>query len=78
MTTLYVVTRYITFIGALLRAFWEQAACRICLVPIEEVRPLRGDELCGHVEHELTKKLSKTLFVSFFQIYYLKIENMLP
>ena len=66
MTTLYIATRYVTFIGALLRTFWEQLACRICLVPIEEVRPLRADELCGHVEHELTKKLSKTFFVCWF------------
>lgn len=63
MTVLYIATRYITFVGALLRTFWEQVACRICLVPIEEVRPLRADELCGHVEHELTRKLLQTFLI---------------
>lgn len=63
MTTLYIITRYITFIGAVLRAFWEHVACRICLVPIEDVRPLKTDELCGHVEHDLTKNVGQAFLV---------------
>lgn len=63
MTVLYIITRYVTFCGALLRAFWEHVACRLCLVPVEDVRPLRADELCGHVEHDLTRSLKQAFLV---------------
>ena len=58
MTTVYVVTRLITFFGTFLRAFWEHLVCRICKIPAEDIRAFKYDELCGHVEHEVIKKTS--------------------
>ncbi len=65
MTNLYVVTRVLTFFGALMRAFWEHIACRICGVPIEDVRAFKVSELCGHVEHELIKNKKHCFWVCF-------------
>lgn len=56
MTNLYVVTRVFTGFGAVIRAFWEHIVCRLCGVPVEDVRPFKVSELCGHVEHALVKK----------------------
>lgn len=58
MTTVYVVTRVLTFFGTFLRAFWEHVVCRICKIPAEDIRAFKFDELCGHVEHELINKTS--------------------
>lgn len=55
MTNFYVVTRVLTFFGTVMRAFWEQVTCRLCSIPVEDVRAFKGSELCGHVEHELVK-----------------------
>ncbi len=63
MTNLYVVTRVLTFFGTVMRAFWEQVACRLCGIPVEDVRALKVSELCGHVEHELVKKKSHIFLV---------------
>ncbi len=56
MTNIYVATRILTFFGALMRTFWEQVACRVCGVPVEDVRAFKVSELCGHVEHELVRR----------------------
>ena len=53
MTKLYIITKYLTFPGALIRGMWEQTVCRICKVPVEDNRYLRKDEMISHVEHEL-------------------------
>ncbi len=58
MTTIYVVTRVLTFFGTYLRTFWEHVVCRICKIPAEDVRAFKYDELCGHVEHEIIRKTS--------------------
>ena len=63
MTNLYVATRVLTFFGTVMRAFWEQVVCRICAVPVEDVRAFKVSELCGHVEHELIKKKSHIFLV---------------
>lgn len=55
MTNFYVTTRVLTFFGTMLRAFWEQVVCRVCGIPVEDVRAFKVSELCGHVEHELVK-----------------------
>ncbi len=65
MINLYVVTRALTFFGTLMRTFWEQVACRICGIPVEDVRAFKVSELCGHVEHELIKKKSHIFCVCF-------------
>ncbi len=66
MTTLYVITRFITFFGSVLRAFWEHVACRICKIPVEDARAFKNDELCGHVEHELPENLREAFFLCWF------------
>ena len=38
MNILYVITRFITFPGALVRAMWEHLVCKICGVPVEDNR----------------------------------------
>lgn len=63
MIYLYVFTRALTIFGTVMRAFWEQVACRICGIPVEDVRAFKVSELCGHVEHELIKKKSHILSV---------------
>lgn len=63
MTNLYVVTRVLTFFGTVMRAFWEQVTCRLCGIPVEDVRAFKVSELCGHVEHELIKKKSHIFLV---------------
>lgn len=52
MTGLYVLIKYLTFPGALVRGFWEQVVCRCCKVPVEDNRYLRNDEMASHIEHE--------------------------
>ncbi len=66
MTNLYVATRVLTVFGAILRTFWEQVACRICGIPVEDVRVFKASEICGHVEHELVKNKKHLLFLCGF------------
>lgn len=56
MTKLYIITKYLTFPGALIRCMWEQIVCRICKVPVEDNRYLRNDEMISHIEHEFMPK----------------------
>lgn len=63
MTTLYVITRVLTFFGSVLRTFWEHVACRLCRIPVEDARVFKNNELCGHVEHELPENLKQSFLV---------------
>lgn len=65
MTTFYIITRFITFPGALIRGFWEQIVCRIHKSGVEDNRYLRNDEMCSHVEHELMKTPGSAFAVCF-------------
>lgn len=56
MTAIYVITKILTFPGALTKAFYEQIMCRIFKCPVEDNRYIRTDEMCGHVEHELIER----------------------
>ena len=38
MTGLYILIKYLTFPGALVRGMWEQIVCRMCKVPVEDNR----------------------------------------
>lgn len=58
MTTVYVITRILTYFGTLLRAFWEHIVCRICGIPAEDVAAFKNSELCGHTEHDIIRKKS--------------------
>lgn len=65
MNILYVITRFITFPGALVRAMWEHLVCKICGVPVEDNRTFRNDEMCSHIEHELLPHASGAFAVCF-------------
>lgn len=65
MTTLYIITRFLTFPGAMTRAFWEQVVCRIHKTAVEDNRYLRNDEMCSHVEHEFMPTASRAFAVCF-------------
>lgn len=56
MTKLYIASKYVAFIGAYLRGFWEHLTCRVLRLPIEAPGYLRIDEACGHVEHAMAQK----------------------
>ncbi len=56
MKLIYVLTKILTFPGALTKAFFEQIMCRIFKCPVEDNRYLRTDEMCGHVDHELIER----------------------
>lgn len=56
MRLIYVITKILTFPGALTKALFEQIMCRIFKCPVEDNRYLRTDEMCGHVDHELIER----------------------
>ncbi|MEE1504496.1 MAG: hypothetical protein UGF89_09670 [Acutalibacteraceae bacterium] len=63
MINLYVATRVLTVFGTIMRAFWEQVACRLCGIPVEDVRAFKVSELCGHIEHELIKNKKHSFII---------------
>ncbi len=63
MRIIYVIGKFITFPGAFLRAFWEHLTCLLLGIPVEHTGYLRADEMCGHIEHFLPKKMGAA-FVS--------------
>ena len=65
MNILYVITRFITFPGALVRAMWEHLVCKICGVPVEDNRTFRNNEMCSHIEHELMPHAQGAFAVCF-------------
>ena len=69
MTAIYILIKYLTFPGALVRGMWEQIVCRISKVPVEDNRYLRRDEMISHTEHEFMPKAQGAFalcFVPFF------------
>lgn len=69
MTALYILIKYLTFPGALVRGMWEQIVCRISKVPTEDNRYIRSDEMISHIEHELmptARGAFAICFVPFF------------
>lgn len=65
MTILYIITKYLTFPGALVRGFWEHLVCKMCSIPVEDNRLLRNDEVSSHVEHELAPTSRKAFALCF-------------
>lgn len=56
MGVIYYILRYLSFPGALFRAFTEQFTLRIYEIPTEYARYMQKNELCGHIEHLLAPK----------------------
>ena len=63
MTYIYVVTRFITYFGALLRTTWQHVVCRICKIAVEDTRVFKNDELCGHIEHEIIYRKKHAILI---------------
>jgi hypothetical protein len=70
MTGLYILIKYLTFPGALVRGMWEQIVCRICKVPVEDNRYLRRDEMIGHIEHEFMPKAQGAFAICFVPLFF--------
>ncbi|MBR2875569.1 MAG: hypothetical protein IKC01_00350 [Clostridia bacterium] len=66
MTYIYVATRIITYFGTELRTFWEHLVCRFFKIPVEDARAFKSSEMCGHIEHELTKSVEEAFVMCFF------------
>lgn len=65
MTMIYILTRFITFPGALTRGLFEQLVCRTHKTVVEDNRYLRNDENCSHIEHELMNTPGAAFAVCF-------------
>lgn len=55
MELIYKIVKYITFPGAVFKAFLEHLTCRLYEIPAEDIRSMQPNELCGHIEHELVR-----------------------
>lgn len=65
MTVLYVISKYLTVFGALIKGLWEHLACGILKIFVEDGRYLEPTEMCGHVEHELPDNRTKAFLICF-------------
>ncbi|MBQ8228870.1 MAG: hypothetical protein IJZ88_07650 [Clostridia bacterium] len=65
MKILYLISKYITLPGAVVKGLWEHITCGALKVLVEDGRYLQANELCGHVDHELTSSKAKTFLLSF-------------
>ena len=65
MTVIYVLSKILTFPGALTKALFEQIMCRIFKCPVEDNRYLRTDKMCGHIEHEAVNSPVKSYLFCF-------------
>jgi hypothetical protein len=65
VTVVYVISKYITVIGSVLKGFWEHLFCRIIGIPVQDARYLQTTELCGHVDHDFTKTKTSTFLICY-------------
>lgn len=65
MNIIYLISKYVTVVGTVLKGFWEHLFCRIIGIPVQDARYLQPNELCGHVEHDFTKKKGETFLVCY-------------
>ena len=70
MTALYILIKYLTFPGALVRGMWEQAVCRMSKVPVEDNRYLRRDEMISHIDHEFMPKAQGAFAICFVPFFF--------
>lgn len=63
MTSVYIITRVLSYFGTELRTLFEHIVCRICGIPAEDISPFKMSEMCGHVEHELLKTKKQTFLM---------------
>ncbi|HBL41041.1 MAG TPA: hypothetical protein DDY98_05520 [Ruminococcaceae bacterium] len=65
MTVFYVITKFLTFPGAITKSLFEHIMCKILKLPVEDTRCLRTDEMCGHIEHELVERPAASFWYCF-------------
>ncbi len=65
MTVFYVITKFLTFPGAITKTLFEHIMCKILKLPVEDTRCLRTDEMCGHIEHELAERPAASFWYCF-------------
>ena len=65
MKILYLISKYATFFGALIKGLWEHITCGMLKVFVEDARYLQPNELCGHVEHSLPVSRAKAFLLAF-------------
>ena len=70
MTSLYILIKYLTFPGALVRGMWEQIVCRFCKVTVEDNRYLRRDEMISHIDHEFMPKAQGAFAICFVPFFF--------
>lgn len=66
MKIIYLISKYATFFGALIKGLWEHIFCGIFKIFVEDARYLQPNELCGHVEHSLPQSRAKAFLSMFF------------
>ncbi|MBQ7595095.1 MAG: hypothetical protein IJU45_00350 [Clostridia bacterium] len=66
MKIIYLISKYATFFGALIKGLWEHIFCGIFKIFVEDARYLQPNELCGHVEHSLPQSRAKAFLSIFF------------
>lgn len=64
MTALYVIIRYLTFPGALIRCFYEHILLKITKTPVVDDRYIRDDKMSSHIEHEPIRSAAAALFTA--------------
>lgn len=65
MKILYLISKYITLPATVVKGLWEHITCGMLKLLVEDGRYLQANELCGHVEHELTSSKAKAFLISF-------------
>lgn len=65
MTIVYIISKLLTLPGAYIKAFWEHLTCRVLRTPVENGKYIRLNEVCGHVDHQLTKSKAKSFLICF-------------
>lgn len=65
MTILYLISKYATVFGTLIKGLWEHIVCGILKIFVEDARYLEPTEICGHVEHELSQSRVKAFLICF-------------
>jgi hypothetical protein len=65
MSIVYLITKVLTFPGAYFKGFWEHLTCRMLKIPVTNGSYLRGNNWCGHAQHELPACPKKAFLVAF-------------
>ncbi len=65
----YLIAKTVTLPGTLLKAFFEHIACRLTLTAMDNDRYYQGNEMCGHVEHDLAERKGQAFVLCFFPFF---------